>query len=415
MTSLTIGRPPPIVYFGTWQEEPCLSFQPPTDNPCWIPYKYRKELLAEELPLYQKIEVQEAKAEKPKWVWIDISSAAKRFAKDFFALLPELTGKLQPSEVEATAIKVAKLFVYDTKERPTWFSAEKEGLPFDTCISEHGDIFLDLKEEPFKDKEKFRKSFCLNRHEWVAMGVSPVIDKLAAVHEIRTLNLFRNTPGIIHTFSAGICGSQLIVFQELYKEDDLCDYFIKEHPFSYDQKIDITRQLLKILETVLKVGTPCDISPENILMKKDVNGNFKVALTDLQHFVFNGVFHNGWKFYWKSTYMSPELYRAYHSRDPRKGITPKAVVWAMGIILYNLFMGGPPFDLESPGYLRVFLSLEPGWVYTLYKGQIEPSPIFPLLDAMLHPDPEKRSSPEEALELFHGLVKNRLLERNLVP
>ena len=83
-----------------------------------------------------------------------------------------------------------------------------------------------------------------------------------------------------------------------------------------------------------------DLKPENILLDKDYNiklcdfGWSALYADDVLRETMCGTFE----------YMAPEIYK-------RKNQTKKTDVWSLGILLYELFHGHPPFRGSTLGMI----------------------------------------------------------------
>ncbi|HEX2874766.1 MAG TPA: protein kinase [Polyangiaceae bacterium] len=83
------------------------------------------------------------------------------------------------------------------------------------------------------------------------------------------------------------------------------------------------------------------------------------------------------------SYMSPE-----HLREPR-AVAERADVWALGVILYELLSGQPPFADESAGAIMGAIALEDPADIRLLRGDV-PEPLAQLLRQALVKDRTKR-------------------------
>lgn len=155
----------------------------------------------------------------------------------------------------------------------------------------------------------------------------------------------------------------------------------------------------------------CDLKPQNILMSAAIGTFFSVVLADFGSAAYTTITRGvgvGTVYY-----MCPEQHTAQYKPDSKPGRPASIDVWALGVILADLFCGrqfanmmlSPAIDLGNDAKLRTF-----------HEQQIFPSLVEDLLDTFageeftekwravirkcLTYDAGKRPAPQQLLEHF---------------
>jgi serine/threonine-protein kinase len=198
----------------------------------------------------------------------------------------------------------------------------------------------------------------------VYAGVQPLIGKKVAIKvlkgelsrdpevmerflaEARAVNRIGH-PNIIDVFSFGAFpdGSQYFVMEHLQGRS-LSKYLHDTGPPTYGAALDILTQVLDALEAAHERGiVHRDLKPDNIFLVDRPHGGLIVKLLDFGIAKFTddspmtGHTRTGVPM-GTPLYMAPEQCRG---RD----IGPESDIYSLGIILYELFAGTPPFVAES--------------------------------------------------------------------
>ena len=181
------------------------------------------------------------------------------------------------------------------------------------------------------------------------------------------------------------------IITEYCPEGELFNEIIKVGKFDEGQAAFIINQILKAVTYCHKMNIiHRDIKPENIMItNREKNGCLQVKLID---FGTAKIFEKGQqenKYVGSSYYMAPEIIKRKYDE--------KCDLWSIGVILYILLTGRPPFDGNDDDEIleNVKKGVYDKWAYP-----------FPLLSShakdlifkLLQYDPKKRLSAEEAIE-----------------
>ena len=180
------------------------------------------------------------------------------------------------------------------------------------------------------------------------------------------------------------------ILTEYCPEGELFNEITKVGQFSEVQAAFIIYQLLQIVKYCHKMRIiHRDIKPENVMItKREKNGCLQVKLID---FGTAKIFSENNKekgFVGSSYYMAPEVIKRKYDE--------KCDLWSIGVIMYILLTGRPPFDGEDDDEI----------VKNVEKGEYDiESPPFPslsnnakdLIQQLLMYDPQKRINVDDAL------------------
>ena len=221
-----------------------------------------------------------------------------------------------------------------------------------------------------------------------------------------------NHPNVaaLYDFSTLEDGSRYMVW-EYIEGTNLHELIETNGPLSPKYAARLAIEALHGLEAIHRAGiVHRDISPENIMIARDEDGEQHVKLIDLGiakqgdgtegNKTKTGMFVGKWK------YCSPEHLGIL---DAGERIDGRADIYSFGIVLYEMLTGVPPFQAETPhAYLMLHSSEKPRSL-----REVNPSmPASPELEALifkaLEKDRKKRFS--SAREMYRAL---ELLEPSL--
>ena len=181
------------------------------------------------------------------------------------------------------------------------------------------------------------------------------------------------------------------IITEYCPEGELFNEIIKVGKFDEGQAAFIINQILKAVTYCHKMNIiHRDIKPENIMItNREKNGCLQVKLIDFGTAKIFEKGHQENKYVGSSYYMAPEIIKRKYDE--------KCDLWSIGVILYILLTGRPPFDGNDDDEIleNVKKGVYDKWAYP-----------FPLLSAhakdlifkLLQYDPKKRLSAEESIE-----------------
>ena len=181
------------------------------------------------------------------------------------------------------------------------------------------------------------------------------------------------------------------IITEYCPEGELFNEIIKVGKFDEGQSAFIINQLLKAIAYCHKNNIiHRDIKPENIMItNREKNGCLQVKLID---FGTAKIFEKGHlenKYVGSSYYMAPEIIKRKYDE--------KCDLWSIGVILYILLTGRPPFDGNDDD--EILENVKKG----VYDNSGYPFPLLSahskdLISKLLQYDPKKRYSAEQAIE-----------------
>ena len=181
------------------------------------------------------------------------------------------------------------------------------------------------------------------------------------------------------------------IITEYCPEGELFNEIIKVGKFDEGQAAFIINQILKAIAYCHKNNIiHRDIKPENLMItNREKNGCLQVKLIDFGTAKIFEKGHQENKYVGSSYYMAPEIIKRKYDE--------KCDLWSIGVILYILLTGRPPFDGNDDDEIleNVKKGVYDKWAYP-----------FPLLSPhakdlifnLLQYDPKKRLSAEEALD-----------------
>nr|AGT15898.1 calcium-dependent protein kinase [Saccharum hybrid cultivar R570]AGT16288.1 Protein kinase-like domain [Saccharum hybrid cultivar R570] len=212
--------------------------------------------------------------------------------------------------------------------------------------------------------------------------------------EVQIMYHLSGQPGVVELKGAYEDKSNVHLVMELCAGGELFDRIIAKGHYTERAAASLLRTIVEIVHTCHSMGViHRDLKPENfLLLSKDENAPLKATDFGLSVFFKEGeVFRD---IVGSAYYIAPEVLKRSYG--------PEADIWSVGVIVYILLSGVPPFWAES----------EHGIFNAILRGQVDftsdPWPRISqgakdLVRKMLNPDPKQRISAYDVLN--HPWIK----------
>ncbi|VEG26476.1 Serine/threonine-protein kinase PrkC [Actinomyces howellii] len=205
-----------------------------------------------------------------------------------------------------------------------------------------------------------------------------------------------SNPGVVAVYDQGGLDGVAYIIMELVEGTNLRD-LISSGPLTVGEALGLTAQVLRPLGAAHRAGlVHRDIKPENVLLPAD-GAVAKVADFGLARAVTEATQTTTGNVLGTAAYLAPELITSGAS-------TPRADVFSVGIIVYELLTGEQPFAADSPIQIAF---------RNVHEDIPAPSALVPglprrvdeLVAAMTRRDPQERlEEADEALSLLRTTV-----------
>jgi len=197
-------------------------------------------------------------------------------------------------------------------------------------------------------------------------------------------------PNIVRFYNVDFIENKFVLVMELIKGNTLRD-IISDEGIGPDKTIRITVQILDAIHYAHTSGVMHrDLKPENILLTDEKEKNF-VKVTDfgLARFIRTGSLSASTA--GTPIYMAPEVWQGKY--------TKKSDIWSIGVILYEMLTGAPPFLADSLDSLRKKIGKTSYLLPTVLRVQI-PQYLEDTIEKCLGLTPESRPDAREFLNLI---------------
>ncbi len=211
---------------------------------------------------------------------------------------------------------------------------------------------------------------------------------LRFVQEARSVNKIGH-PNIVDIFTFGTLADGRCYFVMEWLQGETLSQRLCDDRVSFDEKLSIAIQMCDALAAVHAAGVVHrDLKPDNVFLVP-VDGerllvkllDFGIAKLAAGEGAAPTLTHDG------ITFGTP----AYVSPEQAQGVTvgARSDVYGLGIVLYEMFLGRPPFQAESDTRLMEMHVAEPPLAPSLLWPDVPPG-LEKLLVRMLDKDPERR-------------------------
>jgi len=210
-------------------------------------------------------------------------------------------------------------------------------------------------------------------------------------------------PNIVPCFGGGKLGEQHFLAMELIEGGSLATELKRRNKLSWEEVIRIGMQVCSALEHAHEHGIiHRDLKPSNLLLTKE--GKVKLADFGIARDSDATALTAAGKTVGTFAYMAPEQIRG----DPP--VTPKADLYALGCVMYELLTGTPPFAGETAGEL-LFQHMEKKPVRVSTFVLDCPVWLDTLLQHLLEKDPEKRPRDAAAVSMALTEIEVKVAEQ----
>lgn len=149
-----------------------------------------------------------------------------------------------------------------------------------------------------------------------------------------------SNPGVVAVYDQGTIDGLAYLVMEMVEGSNLRD-LIASGPVSVERALELTAQILRPLAAAHRASLiHRDVKPENVLLPADGSAA-KVADFGLARAVTEATQTNTGNVLGTVAYLAPELMTDGHA-------SPRADVFAVGVILFELLTGEQPFRADSP-------------------------------------------------------------------
>ncbi|XP_069136542.1 phosphorylase b kinase gamma catalytic chain, skeletal muscle/heart isoform-like isoform X2 [Argopecten irradians] len=217
--------------------------------------------------------------------------------------------------------------------------------------------------------------------------------KQDTIREINILKMCSGHKHIIELHDSFETNTFIFLVFELCKQGELFDYLTQVVTLSEKRTRIVIRQLLEAVDFIHKKNVVHrDLKPENILLDDDLN----LKLSDFGFATVLGPKEELSELCGTPGYLAPEVL-AVSMYDDVPGYGQPVDMWAIGVIMYTLLCGAPPFwHRKQMQMLRMIMQANyqfgsPEW------DDISQAP-KDLIASLLVIDPAKRLTASEALQ-----------------
>jgi tRNA A-37 threonylcarbamoyl transferase component Bud32 len=208
---------------------------------------------------------------------------------------------------------------------------------------------------------------------------------------------------ILYDYSRLPDGSFYMVWEHLQGED-VGTWLRRRGPFPLKLAVELGIQSLRGLEAIHAAGViHRDLSPDNLMITKDVKGRALVKIIDLglaKNLTSEVELTEAGTFMGKLRYCSPEQAGAV----PEGSIDHRSDIYSLAAVLYEMICGRPPYESETQhGFVLKRLSEDPLPLVGRNPEVTVPRQLAAAVLRGLERDRERRYA--DAVEFIHALVR----------
>jgi serine/threonine-protein kinase len=257
-------------------------------------------------------------------------------------------------------------------------------------------------------------------HRVAIKVLRPGIPETADIRRKRFLREARVAVGIrsdhvvrVFDFVAPEQGPTYIVMELLHGET-LAERLARTGPLPYAEAVDLVVQAAKPLAQMHDEGiVHRDVKPSNLFLERDADGKERIKLLDFGVAAFQApVARPDSSLTWSEMIVGTPRYMAPEQIVSSKQVDARADVWALGVTLYELLSGAPPFDGTT--VLAVLNQIEHQEPAPLRERRPDvPAELAAVVHRCLAKDPASR--PADARALVGALARPARVEAAAPP
>jgi serine/threonine-protein kinase len=197
-------------------------------------------------------------------------------------------------------------------------------------------------------------------------------------------------PNVCRVYDIGEADGVPFLSMEYLDGDDVATLLVGIGKLPYDKALDASRKICAGLAAAHDKGViHRDLKPQNIMMTR----RGEILITDFGLAAVADTLRGAEARNGTPAYMSPEQLRGAE-------VTAKSDIYALGLVMYELFTGKKPFEAKSIPELISLQESQPPSSMKTYASEIDPA-VEGIIRKCLHPDPAMR--PASALAVAAAL------------